>query len=133
MRAGATRNRNGAIWITQIRYQDTSGFRGAVNHLQESRILDAVVNVAPFPARRDNASVAQGHEMLRDVGLSQLQSGLQMAHADFTGADYDEDSQPVHLADRAEQFGRLSVGMKFGGCFYIRLHEYIVNYFASLW
>src|SRR3989304_4819319 len=60
-------------------------------------ILQTVEEIAPLAPSNDNISVAQGHQMLRNVSLTQAQGGFQMAHAGFTISDHQQDAQALRL------------------------------------
>jgi hypothetical protein len=70
--------------------------------------------VEDFPALAsigNQPGLAQGHQVLRNVGLPITELGFHLAHADLTPAQQVQDLQPGGVGDQAKQVGQaLDVG-----------------------
>jgi len=81
--------------------------RKMLDQSQQCRIRQPVVNETPLTPGSDNPRLAQGHELLRDVGLRHAQHLLQMANTGFALPDRQQDCQPGWVGNRLQNMGNL--------------------------
>ncbi len=74
---------------------------------QQARVVEPVVDESPLAARLQQAGFAQGHQVLGEGSLPQVEHGFEMADARLALADGQQDLQAGFLPDGLEQCGDL--------------------------
>jgi hypothetical protein len=79
---------------------------GGVHQGEQAGAERAVEDLPALTPVGDKTRLAERHQVLRDVGLSVTQSGLDLADAYFAPAQQVQDLQPGGVGDGAEQLGK---------------------------